>query len=94
MSGIEQWNVRDILAQVEPGDGWDWECESALLWDVHADHLRNLTVDIRANGIRTPIEVARTVDGKLRMWDGHHRVLVAAELGLPTIPVHMNQETE
>ncbi|NKY60776.1 ParB N-terminal domain-containing protein [Nocardia flavorosea] len=92
MSGIELWTVKHIINNVETGDGWSWSDEAARLWELEPERMKALKADLREHGIRAPIEVARTVDGRLRMWDGHHRVIVAAELRLPTIPVHLNQE--
>lgn len=89
---VEVWPLRDVLSRVRPGDGWTWETESSALWHIHPDRMRELRDDIQRNGIREPIRVARTMDGEFRMWDGHHRVVLALEVGISEIHVRMESE--
>lgn len=46
------------------------------------EHYNTLKEDILQNGIQEPIPVRK---GKLA--DGHHRAVIAKELGIPRIPV-------
>ena len=43
--------------------------------------------DIRKNGILEPVEIRIREDGSRILWDGLHRVKIAAALGLETVPV-------
>ena len=46
-----------------------------------------LLEDIRKNGILEPVEVRIREDGSRILWDGLHRVKIAAALGLEVVPV-------
>ena len=46
-----------------------------------------LLEDIRLNGIREPIEIRVREDGSEIVWDGLHRLVIAVELNLETVPV-------
>lgn len=48
------------------------------------DELRE---DIRLNGIKEPIEIRVREDGSQIVWDGLHRLVIAVELNLETVPV-------
>lgn len=48
----------------------------------HVDIFNDLSTAIQRDGITTPL---RVVSGML--VDGHHRAIVAMELGIPTIPI-------
>lgn len=71
-----------LLGVYKPGS-----CGSGWLWEDEYGHLisgiGNLVDDIRENGIREPILLGD--DG--RVWDGHHRVVAAMEIGLYSVPV-------
>lgn len=43
--------------------------------------------DIRKNGILESIEIRIREDGSRILWDGLHRVKIAAALGLESVPV-------
>ncbi len=74
-----------VLAQYRDGDEMGWPAEFAWL-DLHQGQvLWTLAVDIRANGMQTPIRLGN--DG--RVWDGHHRLRVAVILGLDEVPVEV-----
>ncbi len=49
---------------------------------------RDLEADIRANGIKEPIEIRVRGDGSLIVWDGLHRLAIAVHLGLSSVPVY------
>jgi ParB/Sulfiredoxin domain len=57
------------------------------------DHMETLRADIRANGIRQPIEMIHHND-QLWMSEGHHRAVIAQEEGMEHVPVTVfNQKT-
>lgn len=43
--------------------------------------------DVRRHGIMKPLAVARDLDGKLKLYDGYHRLWAAQQLGIETLPV-------
>jgi len=47
----------------------------------------SLLEDIRKNGILEPVEIRIREDGSRILWDGLHRVKIAAALGLEFVPV-------
>lgn len=69
------------------GDEHGWAVEFAHLREVHSDKLAALRADMQLNGIREPIVIGP--DG--RVWDGHHRLCIADELGMTTIPVRFDE---
>jgi len=46
-----------------------------------------LLEDIRKNGIKEPVEIRIREDGSRILWDGLHRVKIAAALGMESVPV-------
>ena len=60
---------------------WSWQEEYASLIDRPVT--QQLLAKVREEGILEPILLGN--DG--RVWDGHHRITVAMELGLDTVPV-------
>ncbi len=46
-----------------------------------------LLEDIRVNGIKEPVEIRVREDGSRIVWDGLHRLAIAVELKLETVPV-------
>lgn len=66
------------------GDQTGWTAERAWLEEQHADELARLTASVVAEGIRDPIRVC---DKDKRVIDGHHRAIVAQDLGLAMVPV-------
>jgi len=46
-----------------------------------------LLEDIRKNGILEPVEIRIREDGSRILWDGLHRVKIAAALGMESVPV-------
>ncbi|WP_217182684.1 ParB N-terminal domain-containing protein [Streptomyces sp. AC495_CC817] len=65
---------------VGSGD-WSWIEEYENL--IREPETTGLMESIRADGIREPVLLGN--DG--RVWDGHHRIIVAMHLGLDAIPV-------
>jgi len=56
-------------------------------------HYQGLLEEIRTNGFTKPVN-AYISDGQLRLCDGHHRVAVAVELGIPAIPVKVSKKVK
>jgi ParB-like chromosome segregation protein Spo0J len=72
----------EVMATFSPGDEWTWWQEAHYLWTTQTAQMKLLAADIKANGIKEPIVTGD--DG--RLWDGHHRLVIAAGLGLESIP--------
>jgi len=60
-----------------------WAEEFAWIIDFHGEYVAKLLSDIEKNGIKLPVLLGD--DG--RVWNGHHRLLVARILGIPEVPV-------
>ena len=50
-----------------------------------------LLEDIQKNGIQESIEIRIREDGSRILWDGLHRVKIAAVLGLESVPVFFRE---
>ncbi|MBF6358174.1 ParB N-terminal domain-containing protein [Nocardia higoensis] len=85
----ERWSLLKVLGEVATGDGWAWESEASWLWEQQPEYMAALEREISRDGIQEPIEIAATADGRYRMWNGHHRVVIARWLGLSDIPVEV-----
>ena len=73
ISEVEIWTLPKMLAEVEPGDqDWSWRSQFAWLNQNSADKLKALHEDISENGVQKPL----LVGPDMRLWDGHHRLLV------------------
>ena len=71
-----------LLGVYAVGSGnWPWTEEYDNLIDQ--PDTQKLLERIRDEGIREPILLG--TDG--RVWDGHHRIVVAMHLGLDSVPV-------
>lgn len=70
--------AHEVMAMVKPGDETSWQDELELMWTRHRLDTQRLLLSVIAEGIREPITIGN--DG--RLWDGHHRVAVAAALGI------------
>lgn len=79
LGDLELWAVLSY----KDGDEHGWETEFAHLRETHSDRLAELRESILKDGIKSPVVIGP--DG--RIWDGHHRLCVADELGLSTVPV-------
>lgn len=77
-SEVSMVNPRAVMAAYEDGDGCGWPEEFASLLASDGEHLSALLLDVQENGFREPILLGN--DG--RLWDGHHRLLVALLLGV------------
>lgn len=73
-------STADVLANYATGDDRTWPDELA---DID---IADLLTQVRRDG-RIMLPITLGTDG--RVLDGHHRVLVAQQLGLPTIPARI-----
>jgi ParB-like chromosome segregation protein Spo0J len=76
-------NPFDVIANYKDGDEVGWEQEFALLYRIHKDKLDELRDSILAEGMHSAIWLGS--DG--RIWNGHHRLLIAIEQNLDSVPV-------
>lgn len=86
---MSERNVRldHLLGTYRVGSGdWPW-CEE---YDNLIDQpdTQKLLARIRTEGIREPVLLG--TDG--RIWDGHHRIVIAMHLGLDSVPVEFAGE--
>jgi hypothetical protein len=72
-----------VLRDFRDGDEHGWDTEFRYLRKEHGDSLAALSRSVRESGICEPIHLGS--DG--RVWDGHHRLCVATDLGLRDVPV-------
>ena len=76
-----------LLGVYAVGSGdWSWQDEYDDLIDQPGT--QKLLARIRDEGIREPILLG--TDG--RVWDGHHRIVIAMHLGLDSVPVEFAGE--
>ena len=59
-----------------------------LDWEEYDD----LRLAIQDRGIRAPLQFIVWEDRKI-LVDGHHRLVIARELGIPTVPVQQTYDT-
>jgi len=88
--GVERVRLSDLLAGWAPGsydDRWTWNDEREWLWHCHREQMVDLIADISANGVKEPV----LLGDDLRVWDGHHRICAAIELGLDEVPIVHHQ---
>lgn len=88
--GGERMMLSALLTAWAPGsydDRWTWDDEREWLWHCHREQMADLIADISANGIKEPVLLGD--DG--RVWDGHHRICAAMELGLDEVPIVHHQ---
>lgn len=84
-----------LMENWRPGsedEPWNWENEyNTLLYSPdHYARTNHLIKEIQENGIYDPVLLGH--DG--RVWDGHHRIVVACLLGYTHIPVDVVGEEE
>ncbi|QDK01280.1 ParB-like nuclease domain protein [Microbacterium phage WaterT] len=74
-----------LLGVYDVGSGdWSWGVEYDKLIDRPVT--QQLLESVQTGGMREPILLGN--DG--RVWDGHHRVVVAMHLGLDSVPVEFS----
>jgi hypothetical protein len=59
----------------------------ARLWEEEQPYIKKLMADIKERGIKKPVTVVVYSDGSRKLWEGHHRLVAAQQLGLTDIPV-------
>ncbi len=72
-----------VLSNWRDGDDHGWATEFEWLDKNHRVQLDTLAASIQETGIQEPILLGN--DG--RVWDGHHPLYVALELGMTHVPV-------
>lgn len=81
--------LKDLLEHWRPGSQdppWTWHDEHAELTTGTGRALTDwLREQIKVNGIYDPIILGH--DG--RVWDGHHRVIIARQLGIREVLVDL-----
>jgi len=75
--------LQQLLRDYQDGDEHGWDTEFDWLRANHAEALADLRASVVKDGIREPVLLGS--DG--RVWDGHHRLCVALDLGLHEVPV-------
>lgn len=76
-----------LLGVYAVGSGdWSWQVEYDEL--IGQPGTQKLLARIRNEGIREPVLLG--TDG--RVWDGHHRIVIAMHLGLDSVPVEFAGE--
>ena len=75
--------LTDLMRDYTPGDGHSWDDEMQWIRTNHDAYFTRLETNIGILGIREPILLGD--DG--RVWDGHHRITAAHQLGLTEVPV-------
>lgn len=78
--------VAEVMERWRPGsydDPWSWQNEADDLWSRDGGRMDALAADVQVNGVREPVSLGD--DG--RVWDGHHRIVVAYTLDIERIPV-------
>jgi hypothetical protein len=62
--------------------------ESCQNYHSHNEGYQNqLKADIAKNGIKRPVEASKLANGETLLLEGHHRVMIAKELGMSHVPV-------
>jgi ParB-like chromosome segregation protein Spo0J len=79
----EFMSIETVLAEYRDGDEHGWDTEFEYLETHHGERIAALRASIAEEGMREPVLLGS--DG--RVWDGHHRLCVANELGMKMIPV-------
>lgn len=72
-----------ILTNITDGDEHGWDAEFEYLLSQHSERIDEIISTAKIRGIIAPI----LIGPDLRIWDGHHRLCAAVQLGLATIPV-------
>lgn len=62
--------------------------ESCENYHSHNEGYQNqLKASIAKDGIKSPVEASKLPNGETLLLDGHHRVMIAQELGMSHVPV-------
>lgn len=88
MPTAEWWPLERLLREYRPGscgDDWTWQDECDRLWSepVHVTICDRLATSMQSEGQWDPVCLGN--DG--RVWDGHHRIVVAMTLGIDKVLV-------
>lgn len=91
MEGLVDIKVDELMEKWRPGshgDDWTWTNEYTDLWAEDGPYTNEIIDMVKTHGIgfadeKSPILLG--YDG--RVWDGHHRILVAKYLGYEWVKV-------
>lgn len=75
--------LASLARDFSPGDAETWEESAKWLWVNDRARMFTLLDDIAENGMRKPV----LLGGDRRVWDGHHRIVLATVLGWKWVPV-------
>jgi len=79
--------VKRTISVVEAATLEDPNIPLVRLWEEEKPYIQNLMRDIKEHGIREPIQIKETPGGGQIVWEGHHRLVAAQQLGIKDIPV-------
>lgn len=83
-------SVEALTEIYKPGSGcWSWDEEMSDLLDWDREKMIELKRDILKHGILEPV----TLGNEGRIWDGHHRICIARELGIK-VPIKFSGEDD
>lgn len=86
---LVRMTLGDIMSGWRPGSAsWDWEAEQEDLWTRHRDVTEAVERRVLDEGVdfaddHSPVLLGN--DG--RVWDGHHRICIAAKHKIPALMV-------
>ncbi len=78
-------SMSQIVTEWRPGshdEPWSWMDEAHDLWQREPIVMDDLLSDVMRRGIVEPVDLGD--DG--RVWDGHHRIVIASALMFSRIP--------
>lgn len=82
----EWWDTSRVVSCFRPGSrDWTWEDERDDLLYNDFGRLAHIAQSLLSEGQWDPITIGS--DG--RVWDGHHRIVVAMVLGIPELLVDL-----
>lgn len=95
MSAQKTMSVAKLLRQFTPTEqtvtpGHDWNVEAAWLYTNHTERMAKLRISILKLGIEEPIRLCYghpTCCQARHVVDGHHRAVLARDMGLKRVPV-------
>lgn len=91
MSQLERKTLAQIITFWKPGSGeWSWADEYADLMGRHQYTTDRIRERVAKEGIHFVDYVAPVMLGNDgRVWDGHHRICIAIEQGIPELAVEV-----
>lgn len=91
MSDLIEIPVTELMEGWRPGsqgDDWTWSYEYVYCWMSDGPRTTSIIERVKNEGIGfDDIENPITLGDDGRVWDGHHRILIARYLGIETVKV-------